>query len=105
MTTDKAIEIIRNYWTTDRIREPLHTPIETLILHVQRDGWIPVDEQLPAVDEQVLLYSENKYGVRQGSHDGGNRWRDCFDNSAGRVTHWKPLDPPNTNSTERVATP
>jgi len=67
-------------------------------LSIERD-WISVHDELPKADQEVILYSENKYGVRQGWCDNQwpvlVRWYDMFHNSAGEVTHWQPLpDPP-----------
>lgn len=52
--------------------------------------WICVNDKLSNEGEDVIIYSENKYGVIQGYRNGKN-WYDIFDNSAGRVTHWMPL--------------
>lgn len=71
--------------------------LEELIKHVENDGWISVDEALPDDGDEVLLYSENKYGTRQGEYSSGTKqanWHDIFGNYAGRVTHWKPLGAP-----------
>lgn len=102
MNIEQSIREIKSYWmATYRLHECLQKPVRVLVAHVERNGWIPVEESLPEVDADVLLYSESKYGVRQGRYDGNGRWRDCFDNSAGTVTHWKPLDPPNARNEPR----
>lgn len=68
-----------------------------LIKHVETHGWIPVELALPSDGEEVLIYSESKYGVRQGEYSAGTgkaNWHDVFGNYAGSVTHWQPLPPP-----------
>jgi len=53
------------------------------------EGWIPVGRMLPKPDLKLLIYSEGRYGARQGEYTDSGIFVDVFGNPAGGVIFWK----------------
>jgi hypothetical protein len=55
----------------------------------ENEGWIPVGRMLPKPDVKLLIYSEGRYGARQGEYTDSGIFVDVFGNPAGGVIFWK----------------
>jgi len=70
--------------------------------------WISVEDKLPKIDEDVLLYWENDYPLDVGSMFKKNYWQrangDMSEYDA-PPTHWMPLpEPPKIKSNYEIIT-
>jgi len=66
--------------------------------NTRADGWISVDDRLPRIDEEVMIFTDGDemfLAWREGDGDGVTAWSDgeCF---GFKPTHWKPLPPAPT---------
>jgi hypothetical protein len=64
---------------------------------IDKSGWIPVSERLPAKDLMVLVWSQSD-GLHLARLDLWQQWRDADENFGKKITHWMPLPAPPATS-------